>query len=170
MASAHYSITGRREGGFVRYQAPPRTDASGSPSPDGPCFRQKRRAGILTAESGKVSLKIVRYFECLAAVKCIRAVLFVFRPEKNRDRVTLEACTGWIRHRGRFWESKTYTFVLDTRLSKGDVEVFLLDPQKQPLMKLNRQSSSRSILLNGNSRYVLRWEFRQASGTCELRW
>jgi len=45
---------------------------------------------------------------------------------------------------GRFYESKTYTFVLDAQLLKGDVELLLLD-KKQPLLKLSRQFSSQTI-------------------------
>jgi len=46
---------------------------------------------------------------------------------------------------GRFYESRTYTFVLDAQLSKGDVELLLLDKKKRPLLKLNRQFSSQTI-------------------------
>ena len=71
---------------------------------------------------------------------------------------------------GRFYESRTYTFVLDAQLSKGDVELQLLDKEKQPLLKLNRQLMSQTIDLDGKSRYYLRWEFKEATGKCELRW
>lgn len=84
--------------------------------------------------------------------KSIRAVLFAFQPGKNRDRAALNDCTGWVRHMGRFYESKTYVFVLDTQLSKGDVEVLLLDRKKQPLLKLGKQCPSRTIDLDGKSR------------------
>jgi len=71
---------------------------------------------------------------------------------------------------GRFYESRTYTFVLDAQLSKGDVELLLLDKKKQPLLKLNRQFPSQTIDLDEKNRYYLRWEFKNASGKCELRW
>lgn len=106
----------------------------------------------------------------IATTKYIRAVLFVFRPGKSGDRVTLGSCTGWVRHMGRFYESRTYTFTLDAQLSRGDVELLLLDCKKQPLLKLNRQLTSQTIDLNGKSRYYLRWEFKSATGRCELCW
>jgi len=71
---------------------------------------------------------------------------------------------------GRFYESRTYTFVLDTQLSNGNVELLLLDKKKQPLLKLNRQFSSQTIDLDEKNRYYLRWKFKNASGKCELRW
>lgn len=60
--------------------------------------------------------------------------------------------------------------MLDAQLSKGDVELQLLDQEKQPLLKLNRQLMSQTIDLDGKSRYYLRWEFKEATGKCELRW
>lgn len=94
----------------------------------------------------------------------------MFRPGKNGDRATLNACSGWVSHMGRFYESRTYEFVLDAQLSKGDVEVFLLDKEKRLLLKLSKQFPARTIDLDGKSRYYLRWEFRSASGKCELHW
>ena len=90
---------------------------------------------------------------------------------KNVDKARLDACTGWVRHMGRFYESRTYAFVFDAHLTKGDVEVLLLDKKKQTLLKLNRHFPSQTIDLDGRkSRYYLRWEFKSASGKCELRW
>ncbi|MBM6885529.1 MULTISPECIES: hypothetical protein [Oscillospiraceae] len=111
------------------------------------------------------------YWGAIAATKCIKAILFAFLPGKHGDKATLDACTGWIRHMGRFYENRTYTFVLDARLTKGEAEVQLLDQEKQPLLKLSRQTPSQSIHLEGKtSRYYLHWAFQHASGKCELRW
>ena len=115
-------------------------------------------------------MKGLQHFLGVATTKSISAILFVFQPGKNTDKATLDSCTGWVRHTGRFYESRTYTFVLDAQLSKGDAEVLLLDQKKQPLLKLNQQFPSQTINLDGKSRYYLRWEFKRASGKCELRW
>ena len=98
------------------------------------------------------------------------ALIFVFRHGKNADTATLDACTGWVKHVGRFHESKTYEFYLDAQLSKGNVEVVLLDWKKQQLMKLTPQSPTCKIELDARNRYCLRWEFKGATGKCELRW
>ena len=110
-------------------------------------------------------------FEFCVMVKSIRAVMFVFSPGRNSDRAALEACSGWVRHMARFYENRTYSFALDVQLTKGDVEVLLLDKKKQVLLKLNRQFPQRTIDLDGKkNRYYFRWEFKSASGKCELRW
>ena len=110
------------------------------------------------------------YWGAIATTKCIRAILFVFLPGKNKDKLTLNTCTGWVKHMGRFYESKTYSFRFDAQLSKGTVEVFLLDKNKQPLLRLSQQTPSHTIHLDGKSRYYVQWEFKSASGKCELRW
>lgn len=106
----------------------------------------------------------------LLVSKSIAAVLFVFRPGRNGDRASLNACTGWVRHRGGFREGGTYTFTLDAQLTGGDAEVLLLDRNKRRLLRLNRFHPEDSIELDGKSRYDIQWEFHHATGTCELRW
>lgn len=115
-------------------------------------------------------MHILQRFLGIATTKSIHAVLFVFQPGKSGDKAALDSCTGWVRHRGRFYESGTYTFVLNTQLSGGSAEVSLLDHSKRPLLTLSKQLPSQSITLDGKSRYYLRWEFKRASGKCELRW
>ena len=107
----------------------------------------------------------------IAVVKSIRAVVFTFRPGKSADHAAVDACTGWLRHMGRFYANRTYTFTPDAKQAKGDVEVLLLDKKKQPLMKLAPQNPTPTIALDGKTgRYDLRWNFKRASGSCELRW
>lgn len=115
-------------------------------------------------------LAYLLYRRGFAVTKSIAAILFVFRPGKQGDRVSLDSCTGWVRHMGRFRDSRVYAFSLDCRLSKGSAEVLLLDRQKQELLRLNQVRSTGEIELDGGSRYYLRWEFKNATGKCELRW
>ena len=110
------------------------------------------------------------YREGLMVTKSIAAVLFVFRPGKQGDSVSLDSCSGWVRHAGRFRQSGTYRFCLDCRLSKGSAVVTLLDRQKRELLRLNQENPAGEIELNGKARYFLRWEFQHATGNCELRW
>ena len=58
------------------------------------------------------------------AAKRIAAVLFVFRSGRDGDRVFLDACTGWVRHRVRLRESRTCEFVLDARLHPMEASVW----------------------------------------------
>ena len=110
------------------------------------------------------------YRQGFAVSKSITAVLFIFRPEKNRDSVSLDSCSGWVKHVGRFRESHTYEFFLDCQLSKGDTEVLLLDKGKRELLRLDPNSPSGNIELDRKSKYYIRWKFRHATGKCELRW
>lgn len=111
------------------------------------------------------------YWGAVAVVKCIRAIVFTFRPGKDGDTAALTSCTGWVRHRARLYESRTYTFVLDARLAKGEAEVVLLDKNKKPLLKLTPQAPTQTIALDAaKNNYDLRWEFKRASGSCALRW
>ena len=77
------------------------------------------------------------YCQGIAISKSIAAVLFVFRPGRNADKATLDSCSGWVKHVGRFHESRTYEFVFDAQLSKGNAEVILLDREKRQLIRLN---------------------------------
>lgn len=115
-------------------------------------------------------MNIWQFFRSIAVSKSIAAIEFVFRPSWDADRVTLNACTGWVRHMGRFSESGTYEFTLDTQLSNGDAEVILLGEKKEPLMKLTRQFPAGKIDLDAKNRYYLRWKFEGATGKCELHW
>lgn len=109
------------------------------------------------------------YSQGLVERKKIKAILYVFRPGKSADRVTLDSCTGWVKHVGRFHESRSYEFVLECQLSSGDVEVILLDKEKQ-ILRLNQQAPIGRIELDSHNRYYLRWEFRNSTGKCELHW
>ena len=110
------------------------------------------------------------YRQGLVMSKSIKAILFAFRPTKFEDRATLDACSGWVRHIGRFQESRIYNFSLDAQLSHGNVEVFLLDAGKATLLRLNKQSPTGSIEIDGKNKYYLRYEFRDATGKCKVSW
>ncbi len=110
------------------------------------------------------------YRRGLIVSKSIRAVLFLFQPGDGLDRATVDACTGWVRHAGRFRESRSYVFTLDAQLSAGEAEVLLLDSGKQPLLRLDRHTPTATVQLDGERRYYLHWTFRSAAGKCRLRW
>ena len=112
----------------------------------------------------------ILYCQGFAVLRRTTAIMIVFRHGKNADKATLDSCTGWVKHAGKFRESKIYEFFLDAQLSKGDVEVILLDRKKQPLMNLTPQSPTYKVELDVRDRYYLRWEFKGATGKCELRW
>lgn len=110
------------------------------------------------------------YSQGLVVTKCIAAMLFVFRPGKYGDQATVNVCNGWVRHRVRFQEDRSYAFVLDACLSAGDMEVRLLDGKMQTLLRLNQQYPAGKILVERTGRYYPQWDFRGASGKFALRW
>lgn len=115
-------------------------------------------------------LVLLLYRQDFAVSKCIRAILFMFQRGNRQDSVSLNSCTGWVRHRIRIRHTGTYEFFLDCRLSQGGAEVILLGPQKRELLRLNQYRTTGSTDLKSNTPYVLRWEFQNATGKCELRW
>ena len=115
-------------------------------------------------------MNIWLYIRSLMESKSVAAVLYAHRPGRTADRLTLNSCTGWVRHVGRFRRSGTYAFSLDCRLSKGDASVLLLDQEKREFLHLNRYRASGSICLHRECRYSLRWEFQNATGKCVLCW
>lgn len=52
------------------------------------------------------------YRHGVRVTKHIRAVLFIFQ-HKAADWVTLDSCTGWVRHAGRSHEDKADGFLFD---------------------------------------------------------
>lgn len=110
------------------------------------------------------------YRSGIAVIEVIAAAVIVFRRGKSGDKVSMVSCNGWIRHVGRFRESRIYQFSLDSQLSKGEVGVLLLDRKKREILRLNSGSPSGRAELQRESRYYLRWEFRNATGKCELFW
>lgn len=110
------------------------------------------------------------YRQGCAVSKCVAAVLFLFRAGKNHDKVFVDSCSGWVRHLSKFRECRVYEFTLDCQLSKGDVEVFLLDRDKRELLRLNPKSPSGSIELSKKHKYYLHWKFDHVTGKCELHW
>ena len=110
------------------------------------------------------------YCQGYGVSRSIAAVLFSFWPRQTSDKATLNSCSGWVRHVGRFRESRVYEFTLDTQLTKGTVEVTLLNRQKQLMLRLTQAHPAGRLELDKKARYYIRWEFSSATGTCELRW
>lgn len=125
-------------------------------------------AAVLTAVV--VAFVYLLYCKGFGVLKSIAAILFVFRRGRNVHKATLDSCTGWVRYVGRFRESRIYEFTFEAQLSKGNAEVILLDKKKRQLLKLNRQSPSGKLELDAKNKYYLRWDFKGATGKCELHW
>ena len=112
----------------------------------------------------------VGYRQGFLTSKRIAAALFIFRRSENGESATVDSCSGSLRHTVRFPESRSYQFHFHGGLSKGDAEIMLSDAKKQPLLRLNRCAPTGVVKLDKNNKYFLRWEFRKATGRCELSW
>lgn len=86
------------------------------------------------------ALVYLLYRRGLVTSKCIKAALFLFRPGRSADKATVDDCTGWVSHAGRFSGGQTYVFTLDMRLSRG-VAAFLLDSGKRELLRIDCHTS-----------------------------
>lgn len=115
-------------------------------------------------------MNIWLYIRSLMESKSVAAVLYAHRPGRNADRLTLNSCTGWVRHVGYFHESGMYAFTLDAQLLRGTAEVKLLDRKKRQLMRVSPQSPTGKIALDAKGRYYLCWDLKGVTGRCELRW
>ena len=58
----------------------------------------------------------ILYCQGFAVLRRTAAIMLVFRHGKNADKATLDSCTGWVKHAGKFRESKIYEFFLDAQL------------------------------------------------------
>lgn len=81
---------------------------------------------------------------------------------------TFTSCNGYIKRIIRFKEEKTYTFILNAELSKGDMSVELLDAAKHKIMCLTRSDPSAVIDVVKNKKYYLVVNFKSATGRYSL--
>ena len=109
---------------------------------------------------------IFLYSQGYMVFKSISAVAFIGSTRGNSARFT--SCSGYMKRVIKFKADGTYTFVLDTELSKGDMSVELLDFTKQKIMQLNCSKRSDSITVEKKKKYYLVINFRSATGKYTL--
>ena len=97
-----------------------------------------------------------------------RAVTFV---GSNRGKsASFSGCSGSIKRIIRFSEDREYRFFLDAALTKGNMSVSLLGPDKKALLQLTDSMPQASATLEKGKRYVLVLRFRSATGRYALQW
>ena len=92
------------------------------------------------------ALLFLLYRQGFAVSKRIRAVLFVFRMRNQKDLVSLNSCTGQVRHRICIRHTQAYEFSLDCQLPQGEAEILKKQDRlpKQPVLCW-RHLSSRAV-------------------------
>ena len=94
--------------------------------------------------------------------------------DKKTHRRSLLPISSWEELRQGFSElmhkCRVYEFTLECQLSRGELEVSLLDEDRRMLLRLNPASPSGSIVLDAKHRYNLLWKFDHVTGKCKLHW
>ena len=89
----------------------------------------------------------------------------------NRGKsATFSGCSGSIKRIVRCREDREYRFFLDAALTKGDMSVTLLGPDKRELLRLTESMPQGSVTLEKGTRYTLVLRFRSATGRYALQW
>ena len=97
-----------------------------------------------------------------------KALTFIGSQRGNKASFT--SCNGWMKRVVKFSESRNYAFDLDVKLSKGDMQVELLDEKKQPIMRLDGNNPKAVIEVVAGGRYYLVYRFNKASGNYLLKY
>lgn len=79
-------------------------------------------------------------------------------------------CSGELRRVLRPGASRSYTFLLECRLSDGEMQVLLLGPGKTELLCLSAGQACGSASLEKNKGYILVLRFLSATGRYTLNW
>ena len=108
----------------------------------------------------------IAYDRGYMAVKSYSAVMFVGSSKGNSAKLT--CCNGYLKRIVRFKEDGSYTYRLDTELSRGEVSVELMDPAKEKIMHLDRSKSSAAVMVEKRKKYYLIIRFRSATGRYAL--
>ena len=96
------------------------------------------------------------------------AVTFV---GSNRGKsATFSGCSGSIKWIIRCSEDREYRFFLDAALTKGNMSVSLMGPDKRELLRLTDSMPQGAVILEKGTRYTLVLRFRSATGRYALQW
>lgn len=79
-------------------------------------------------------------------------------------------CTGYLKRIVRPKETKTATIFFDCTLTKGVVELILLNAEKQRVLCLNDTQKTATITVEKRKTYYLILQFQSATGRYTLDW
>ena len=108
------------------------------------------------------------YINGLLSIQSKRAVLYIGSLKGNSARFS--SCTGYSKRVIRFRDSRTYCVFFDSKLTKGDVSVEILNPAKQTVVCLDCNTPNGSINAEKGKRYYLLICFQSATGRYTLSW
>ena len=96
-----------------------------------------------------------------------RALTFI--GSQRGKKASFTACNGWMKRVVRFKESRKYVFDLDLQLSKGEMQVELLDG-KDVIIHLDADKPTEYAEITAGKRYYLVFRFAKATGKYELKY
>lgn len=100
-----------------------------------------------------------------------RAITFIGSIRgKGTCSASFHACSGYMKRMMRFKENGAYQFVLEANLVNGELEVEILDKNKQVLMHLDKDTRQAEIEADCKARYTLIFRFQSASGDYRMNW
>lgn len=124
------------------------------------------RLGILCLVMGAAMYLMYRSGWMILSSKS--AVTFI---GSNRGKsASFSGCSGSIRRIVRFSEDRAYRFFLDAALTKGEMSVSLLGPDRKELLRLTSGMPEAVVALERQQRYTLVLHFRSATGRYSLQW
>ena len=113
----------------------------------------------------------VLYTQGLMVINTKRAVMFMGSIRGKSDcKAKFTMCSGSMKRVIRFEEDRTYNFSLNSKLTKGEMEVKILDSSKQPVITLSSSNSEAQLDADKKQRYYLVFLFKSATGSYELSW
>ena len=124
------------------------------------------KLGVLCLVMGIVMYLLYRNGWMILSSKS--AVTFI---GSNRGKsATFSGCSGSIKRIIRCAEDREYRFFLDAALTKGDISVSLLGPDKRELLQLTESMPQGSVTLEKGKSFTLVLRFRSATGRYALQW
>ena len=96
-----------------------------------------------------------------------RALTFI--GSQRGKKASFTACNGYIRRVFKVKESRKYVFSLDLQLSKGEMQVELLDG-KDVIIHLDADKPTEYAEITADKRYYLVFRFAKATGKYELKY
>ena len=108
------------------------------------------------------------YINGILAINSKRAVRFVGKDHGNS--ASFSSCDETIKRVVKFPESRQYTFVLNSELSKGQMNVELFDFEKKHMFRLTQGDSKKTADIQKGKRYYLVFNFKYASGKFDFHY
>ena len=115
-----------------------------------------------------ILLQYMLYQHGFAVMSNKRALTYIGRDRCRRADFT--ACSGTVKRMLRVKESRVYRFSADISLSKGELSIELLAPDKTALLVLNEKTPQAQVELEAGKSYGLVFRYRSANGSYTLDW